>query len=79
MRIRFDKVDGLFRVYDGTKDLVLLGPEKYDAIYNRRYLISQKSDITHVIPKNYGTIKIDSYDSFPLEKSLFFHNCYNTD
>ena len=30
--IRFDKVDG---VYDGTRDLVLFDPEKYDDIYNR--------------------------------------------
>ena len=30
--IRFDKVDG---GYDGTRDLVLFDPEKYDDIYNR--------------------------------------------
>ena len=37
------------RVYDGTRYLVLFGPEKYDVIYNRiRYMISQKSVITYV-------------------------------
>ena len=42
-----DKVDGFIRVYDGTRYLVLFGPEKYNAIYNRiRYLISEKSNIT---------------------------------
>ena len=43
----FDKVDGFITVYDGTRYLVLFGPEKNDAICNRiRYLISQKSGIT---------------------------------
>ena len=38
---------------DGTSYLVLFGPEKYDAIYNRiRYLISQKGGITYVISHN---------------------------
>ena len=42
--IRFNKADGLIRVYNRTRYLVIVGPEKYDAIYNRiRYLISQKS------------------------------------
>ena len=49
LRVRFDKIDGFIRIYKGTKYLVLLGPEKYDAIYNRiRYLISLKSYITDV-------------------------------
>ena len=47
MRIRFDKTVRFIRFFDGFKYLVLLGPEKYDAIYNRiRYLISLKSGIT---------------------------------
>ena len=33
--IRFDKIDGFIRVYDGTRYLVLLGSEKYDSIDNR--------------------------------------------
>ena len=32
--VRFDKVDGLIKIYDGTKYLVLFDPERYDAIYN---------------------------------------------
>ena len=31
----FDKIDRLIRVYYGTRYLVLLGPEKYNAIYKR--------------------------------------------
>ena len=75
--IRFNKVDGFIRVYDGTRYLVLFGPEKYDAIYSRiRYVISQKSVIIYVISLNYLRIKIDSYDSFPLEKALTLHNTH---
>ena len=38
--IRFNKVDGFIRDYDGTRHLVSFGPEKYAVIYNRiRYLI----------------------------------------
>ena len=41
--IGFDKTDGLIKVYDDTRYLVLFLPEKHDAIYNRiRYLISRK-------------------------------------
>ena len=48
MHIRFDKIDGLIRIYDGTTYLVLLGPEKYDAIYNKiRYLITLKVGIAY--------------------------------
>ena len=32
LHIRFDKIDGLIRVYDGTRYLVLFGSEKYDSI-----------------------------------------------
>ena len=58
--IRFDRVDGLIRVYDETRYLVLFGPEKYDAICNRiGDLISQESDVTCVISHNYARIKVD--------------------
>ena len=40
LRITFDKADEIIRICDGTRYLVLFGPEKYDTIYNRiRYLI----------------------------------------
>ena len=49
LRIRFDKVDGFIRIYDGTRYLSSFGPKKYDAIYNRiRYLINIKISITYV-------------------------------
>ena len=41
LSIRFDKVDGFTKIYDGTRYLVLFAPEKYNAIFNRiKYLIS---------------------------------------
>ena len=47
LHIRLVKVDRFIKVYDGTRYLILFGPEKYDVIYIRiRYLISQKSAIT---------------------------------
>ena len=35
LRVRFNKIHGLDRVYDGSMYFVLLGLEKYDAIQNR--------------------------------------------
>ena len=53
----------------------MLGPEKYDAIYDRiRYLIGLKSSIAYVCTHNYAKIEIDSYDSLPLKGILTLHN-----
>ena len=73
LRIRFDKTHGFIRIYDGTKYLVLFGPEKYDTIYNRmRYLVSLKSSITCFF-HYYAKIKVDSYDPLPMKKTLTLH------
>ena len=49
LRIRFDKIEGFIRSYDGTRYLRLFGSEKFDAIYNRiGYLTSLKNSITYV-------------------------------
>ena len=75
LHIRFDKIDGFIRVYDGTRYLVLFGSEKYDSIYDRiRYLISVKSGITYIISHDYATIKVHSYNSLPLEKTMTLRN-----
>ena len=34
LHLRFDKVVGFIRIYDGTRYSVLFRPEKNDAIYN---------------------------------------------
>ena len=73
--IRFDKIDGFMKVYNGTRNLVLFGPEKYDVIYNSvRYIRSQKIGIIYAIFHNYAIIKVDSYDSLPLEKNFNLNN-----
>ena len=75
LRIRFDKIDGYIKVYDRTRYLVLFGSKKYDYINNRiRYLISVRKGITDLISHNYAKIKVDSYNSVPLEKAMTFHN-----
>ena len=71
LRIRFDKINGCIRIYDGTRYLTLFGSE----IYNRiRHLISLKSSITYVFSHYYAKIKVDSYDSLPIEKRFTLHN-----
>ena len=70
LRIRFDKIDGFIRV--GSRNLVLFGRGKHDSIYNRiRYIISAKSDITYITFHSYAKIKVNLYNSLPLEKSNF--------
>ena len=39
-----------------------------------RYLISQKSRITYIFSHYIAKIKVDSYDSLPIEKRLTLHN-----
>ena len=59
LQFRFDKIDGLLRVYDGSKYLVLLGPEKYDVTYNRiRYVMSLKSSTTYIFPTIFRKSKL---------------------
>ena len=75
LRTMFDKIDEFITIYNGIRYLVLFGPERYDAIYDRiRYLISEKSGATHGISHDFKRIKFDSYNSLPIEKKLTFHN-----
>ena len=75
MCITFDKIDGFTRISDTARYLTLFGPEKYDAIYDRiRYLISLKSGIKYILSHYFAKIKVDSYDSLPIEKRLTLHN-----
>ena len=58
--IRFNKIDGFIRVYDGTRYLALFGSETYDFVYNRiRHLIAVKCSITYVISQSYAKIKVN--------------------
>ena len=59
----------MIRIYNGARNFVLFGPERYVAIYNRiRYVISQKIGITYVFSHNYARLKVDSYYFLPIEK-----------
>ena len=67
--IRFDKIDGFTKIFDGTRYLILFGSEKYEAIYNR--IRSKKWH--HIYFFHYfAKIKFDSYDSLPIEKNIDF-------
>ena len=49
--------------------------EKYGAIYYRiRNLINLKSGITCIFSHYFAKIKVNSYDSLPIEKTLTLHN-----
>ena len=75
LQIRFDKTDGIKRIYDRTRYLTLSGTKKYDAVNDKiRYLLSIKSGITYTISHYFANIKVDSYDSLPIEKTLTLHN-----
>ena len=75
MRIKFGKINGFIRIYDGTRCLTLLGSENYDAIYNGiRYLIRLKSSITYIFSHYFTKLKVDSFDSLTIEKRLTLHN-----
>ena len=50
--IRFDEIDGLIRVYDGRRYLVLFDPEKYDVI-RIVYLTELKSVVTYAFLHNF--------------------------
>ena len=67
LRIRFDEIDGFIKVYDGIRYLVSFSNSWYDTICD-------KSGITDSIYHNFARIRIDSYDSVPTEKILFFDN-----
>ena len=74
-RIKFDKINGFIRTYEGTRYLTLFSSEKYDVIYNRiRYLISLKSRITNIFSHYFAKIRVNSYNSLPVERRLTLHN-----
>ena len=38
LRITFDKVDGVIKIYDGTRYLELFGSRKYNAFYEKIHI-----------------------------------------
>ena len=75
LRIKFDEIDRIIKIYDGIRYLVLFDHGWFDKICdNIKYLISKKSGITDSIYHNIARIRIDFYNSLPIEKILTFHN-----
>ena len=76
MRIRFNKINGFIIIHNGIRCLVLFDYGWCDKICDRinYYLISEKSGITDSVNHNFGKIRINSYNSLPIEKMLVFHN-----
>ena len=74
LRIRHDKIDRFIKIHNKVRYLVLFavwGDKICDRI---KYPISKKSAITDSINHNFTIIRIDSYDSLPIEKILTFEN-----
>ena len=68
-------MDGFIRDNSGTKYLVLVSPEKYDAIFDRIInLIGLKSAYHILLLRNILQLKIDLNDDLPLEKALTLYN-----
>ena len=75
LRIRFNKIDGFIEINHKIKHLDLFDYGQFDKICNQiKYLISGKRGIADSINDSFERIRIDSYDSLPIEKILTFHN-----
>ena len=76
LRIRFDKIDEFIKVCSGEfRHLVLFDYGLFDKSCDKiKYLINEKSGIMNSINHSFGNIRIDSYNSMPIEKILTFHN-----
>ena len=83
--IRFGKVNGLIKMCNEIRYLELsdsynegyygIMSRIYNKIFDRfNYHINKKGDTTDSINYNFARIRIDSYNSLPIEKALTFHN-----
>ena len=83
--IRFNKVNGLIKTYNGIRYLELsdsfnevyfgISFRIYNAIFERiNYLISTKSGNSDSINHNFARGRIVSYNSLPIEKALTFRS-----
>ena len=75
MRIRFDKIDRFIKIHDKIRHLGLFDYGYCDKSCDTiKYLLIEKSGITDSSNHNFVKIRIDSYDSLPIEKILTFHH-----
>ena len=68
LHVRFNKIDGFIKYYDGIRQLVLFDPERYNATYDR------VNYVEYIINHNFAKIRIDSY-KFTYRKNTNFL-CY---
>ena len=60
LHIRYDGIDGLIKIHNGIRYLVLFDCGWFDKICDRiKYLISGKNGITDSINHNFAKIRID--------------------
>ena len=66
----------MVKFLDGKiKHLELFDYGLFDKICNKiKYLTSKKSGIMNNIDYNFGRIRVDLYNSLPIQKILTFHN-----
>ena len=75
LSIMFGEKYGFINNFDGIRYLVLFSRGWYDAIYSGiRYLINEKRGVTDSINHNFARIRINSYNFWPIEKILTFHD-----
>ena len=69
-----DRILGTIKQMDLSKLIIKLDIQYYKICDRVKYLLSETSGITGSIEHNFAIIKIDSYNSLPIEKILTFHN-----
>ena len=83
LRIRFDEIEGFIKIDDGIRYLILFGHWRYDELCDKiKYLIEcgftlkrvRDMTRTYSINHNFARIRIDSYNSLSIEKTLNFYN-----
>ena len=73
--IRFIKIDAFIKIHDEIRYLVLVDYSYCDKIWDKiKYLISKKSGVAESINYNFARMRIDSFDSLPIEKTMTFYN-----
>ena len=75
MHIRDNEIHAFIKIQDRIKYLVLFDYCWFNKICDRiQYLMSEENGITDSINHNFSKIRIDSYNTLPIEKILTFHN-----
>ena len=75
LRSRFNKIDAFIKIHDTVRYSLLIDYSYCDRVWDKiNYLISRKSGVRESINYNFARMRIDSFDSLPIEKTLTFYN-----